>query len=266
MKMDRRLTNGLAWAGALLVIGIPAADYLTGTFAGTPSVAVVDAAPLAPAETAAVVPKPAPAVQVAEAAKPAPKPAPAPVAKPPAAAGASDPVSGFLQSGKELPSYITGGDAQTAVVPAKPPAQPQVTAPVAPKPAEVATTPAPVEQVAVLPAKAAPTPMPLSMRPQPVSVPLACDQPLIIDQAAPRPGAPQPSDFFTSEDLEDWESGPLTEFLAKRGQQSSATYKVQQNVPPPPQENGFWLDEGPQGDRPIRRFQPIDDEVYYLPF
>lgn len=269
MKMDRRLSNGLAWAGALLVIGIPAADYLTGTFAGAPSLAVVDAAPVAAADTAAVVPKPAPAVQVAEAPKPAPKPVPAPVAKPQAATGAADPVSGFLQSGKELPSYITGGDAQTAAVPAKPPAQPQVIAPVAPKPTEVATTPPPAEQVAVLPATAAPTPMPLSMRPQPVSVPLASDQPLIIDQAATRPGipAPQPNDFLTSEDLEDWESGPLSEFLAKRGQQSSATYRVQQNVPPPPpQAEGFWLDEGPQGDRPIRRYQPIDDEIYYLPF
>ena len=47
MKMDRRLTNGLAWAGALLVIGVPAADYLSGAFAGqsNPNVAVVDVEP-----------------------------------------------------------------------------------------------------------------------------------------------------------------------------------------------------------------------------
>lgn len=263
MKMDRRLTNGLAWAGALLVIGIPAADYITGTFASssTPSVAVVDASPVA-AEATAVVPPAAPKPVVAD----APKTAPTPAAKPQAVASAADPVSAFQQSGKPLPSYITGGDGPSAVVPAKP-----VTQPAAPKPTQaVATpapatpTPAPVEQVAALPIKAAPTPMPLSMRPQPVTVPLAANQPLIIDQPTTAPAVPvqqQPNDFVTAEDLEDWESGPLNEFLARRGQQSSATYRVQQNAPAPAYDsNGFWLDEGPRNQR------YSDDDVYYTPF
>lgn len=264
MKTDRRLTNGLAWAGALLVIGIPVADYLTGTFAGsdTPSVAVVDAAPVA-AEVAAVVPPTVTKPAVAD----APKTAPTPAAKPQAVASASDPVSGFLQSGKPLPSYITGADAPATAAPAKP-----VTTPAAQQPAQAVTTtpantiPAPTEQVAALPAKAAPMPMPLSMRPQPVSVPLASNQPLIIDQPTAAPIMPtqqQPADFVSAEDLEDWESGPLNEFLARRGQQSSATYRVQQNVPAY-DSNGFWLDEGPQNDRPIRRYS--DDDVYYTPF
>lgn len=279
MKMDRRLSNGLAWAGALLVIGIPAADYLTGTFADTraPSVAVVDAEPVEAevAEAAAVVTPTAskPAVQVAEVAKPAPKPQ--------AATNTSDPVDGYLQSGRELPSYITGGD--TASVKPAQPAAAQSPAVQAPKPAEtvattpapaattpnsVGTTPAPTQQVAALPAKVAPIPMPLSMRPQPVTVPLAADQPLIIDGPAGgpvvRPPPQQSADFVTSEDLEDWESGPLSEFLARRNQQSSATYRVQQN-PSSYDPDGFWLDQGPRGDRPIGRYPP-DDDVYYLPF
>lgn len=267
MKMDRRLTNGLAWAGALLVIGIPVADFLTGTFAGSdaPTVAVVDAAPVA-AEATTVVPPAATKPVVAE----APKSAPTPAAKPQAVvASASDPVSSFQQSGKPLPSYITGGDSQSTAAPAKPPTT-TTTAPPAPKPTQVVTTPAPttpalapVEQVAALPAKAAPTPMPLSMRPQPVTVPLASNQPLIIDQPTTAPAAPvqqQPSDFVTAEDLEDWEAGPLNEFLARRGQQSSATYRVQQNAPAPAYDsNGFWLDEGPRNQR-------YDDDVYYTPF
>jgi hypothetical protein len=255
MKMDRRLSNGLAWAGALLVIGIPAADYLTGAFAntGAPSVAVVDADPVAPAS---VVPPVAvkPAGQGAE--------APKPVARPQAVANASDPVAGFLQSGKQLPDYITGGGT--------PAAKPQVAAP-KPIPATTApaTTPPPVEQVAALPAKVAPTPMPLSMRPRPVSVPLVNSQPLIINDAATGAAVPmppqQPAEFVTSEDLEAWESGPLNEFLARRGQQSSATYQVQQNAPVY-DTDGFWLDEGPGRNRPVGRKPRGDDEVYYLPF
>lgn len=256
MKMDRRLTNGLAWAGALLIIGIPAADYITGAFAGagTPSVAVVDADPVAPP----VVPPAASKPVVADAPTAAPTSAP----KPQAVASASDPVSTFQQSGKPLPSYITGGDSPSAVAPAKPAVQQPAQAVTTPAP--VTATPAPVEQVAALPAKAAPTPMPLSMRPQPVTVPLASNQPpLIIDQpsAAPVVPAQQQNEFVTAEDLEEWESGPLNEFLAQRGQQSSATYRVQQNNPAPAYDsNGFWLDEGPRSQR------YSDDEVYYTPF
>lgn len=272
MKMDRRLSNGLAWAGALLVIGIPAADYLTGTFAnnGAPSLALVDADPVAPPETAAVVP-PAAAKPVEQAAE---APEPVPAAGSQAVAATSDPVQGFLQSGKELPSYITGGGVPTAAAPAQPPAKP-ATVPVAPKPAQAVATPAPApavapqptEQVAALPPKVAPTPMPLSMRPRQASVPPVNNQPLIIDEVAARPVAPpqQSSDFVTAEDLKDWESGPLNEFLARRNQQSSATYRVQQNVPAY-SPGGFWLDEGPQGDRPIGRYPRTDDDVYYLPF
>ena len=252
MKMDRRLTNGLAWAGALLVIGIPAADYLTGAFAGTPSVAVIDAAPVA-VETAAVVPPAAPKPETAEAPKPAEKPQAV-------ATNTSDPVSAFEQSGKPLPSYITGGDSPAAAAPAKPVTErpTQQPAPAVATPAPAVATPAPVEQVAALPAKTAPMPMPLSMRPKPVTVPLASNQPLIIDQPAAAPMPPPPADIVTSEDLDDWESGPLNEFLARRNQQSSATYRVQQNAPAY-DSNGFWLDEGPRDRR-------YNDDVYYTPF
>lgn len=284
MKLDRRLTNGLAWAGALIVIGIPAADYLTGTFSngGTPSVAVVDAKPETPAASQN---KPAASVTPAE--------------KPAAIANAGDPVGGFVQSGKPLPSYITGGDAPAAATKPAATAMPQ---PVSPKPAttqpsrpaETATPPAtatrpaistaaPAEQVAALPPKTAPIPMPLSMRPRPVSVPLASGQPpLIIDQPTNNPNLPpaslpqaqpMPNDVVTSQDLDTWESGPLSEFLARRGQGGSrVTYDVQRPRPQPqPQQpaygydsNGFWLDQAPRGDQPVGRYG--DDDVIYLPY
>lgn len=281
MKMDRRLTNGLAWAGALLVIGIPAADYISGAFAGGagPSIAVVDATPTAPATaTPPAAAKPAPAV---EKAAEAPKPAPVPETTPQAVAGSSDPVDGFLQSGRELPSYITGGGAPAATKPTQPTTRPQIAtpAPTAPTPTQTATTPPaaqppmtqPNQQVAALPPKVAPIPMPLSMRPQPVTVPLASNQqPLIIDRPTVPPAAlptqqQQQGDFVSSEDLQDWESGPLSEFLARRNQQSSATYQVQQNQPAY-DGNGFWLDEGPRNNRPSQRYPQRDDDVYYVPF
>ncbi len=281
MKLDRRFTNGLAWAGALLVIGIPAADFVTGTFAGTPSVAVVDAEAEAPTTDAT---KPVTAATTSPS---------TPASTKPQAVANVDPVGGLLQSGKPLPSYITGGDAPAtpakpvATTPAKPANAPAVQQPSQPAqastPAVTPTRPTittPDQQVAALPAKVAPTPMPLSMRPRPVSVPLASTEPpLIIDQPTvantlPPASLPQaqqmPNDFVTSQDLDTWESGPLSDFLANRNRRSSANYTVQQNVPPPPPEpvygydsSGFWLDQAPQGDRPIGRYE---DDVIYLPY
>lgn len=305
MKMDRRLSNGLAWAGALLVIGIPAADFLTGALSdpGAPSVAVVDATPDAVAsapeqieakpQTAVVAPIPA--------TRPAPAEAPAPVAETkPAepvkvskpvevASAAGNPVDAFVQSGKPLPSYINDtGSTPQAVAPAKPVtlaptanSQPVASTPAATTaPAAPATAPA-VEQVAALPpAQVAPVPMPLSMRPKPVSVPLVsapANPPLIIDQpngVTPSPVTPvqqQQQPFVTADDLQDWESGPLSDFLAQRNGQSSASYQVYQNQPAYPsqpayQDDGVWFDEAPQADRPIRRFPSNDEQVYFSPF
>ncbi|HUH77702.1 MAG TPA: hypothetical protein VLZ53_10075, partial [Devosia sp.] len=124
----------------------------------------------------------------------------------------------------------------------------------APAPAAVAT-PArtlivtdPV-QVAALPPKVAPIPMPLSMRPRP----MIATQPLIIDTPTGAPiinpvavapplepvyvppsvgRAPAP---VTAADLQDWESGPLSEFLARRQQQGVAA--------PAYDSEGFYLDE-----------------------
>ena len=47
MPIDRRITNGLAWAGALVVVAIPAADAALRQFgpAPVPRVAVVEAGP-----------------------------------------------------------------------------------------------------------------------------------------------------------------------------------------------------------------------------
>lgn len=269
MKLDRRLTNGLAWAGALLVVGVPAADYLAGRFGAddVPRAAVVetqDAIPAAPIPASE--PSAAPVETAAVPVAAAPRPAPVKTAAAETPARSPDAVQSFLDSGRALPSYITGGGAQPqAVVKTQPPATP------APSPTAVVTPPAPAvappvvpsETVAALPAKIAPVPMPLSMRPRPV-VSVAPQAPLIVNEPAPVI-VNDPGPLVTADDLEGWETGPLSDFLAQRQQRgSSAVYRVQPNQNSY-ESDGFWLDELPSDNRP-QRFPPAYDDGYYAPF
>jgi len=72
------------------------------------------------------------------------------------------------------------------------------------------------------------------------------------------PGSgPRPPADITAQELEDWESGPLAEFLAERqGSRAEVTYD----------NDGFFLDEGPnrQRRRPGRVIGPVDD--FFFPF
>src|SRR5690606_26075474 len=86
MQIDRRITNGLAWAGALLVVGIPAADFVTRQFQPAASMQVA----IAEEQKGQEAPKPTPLSQ-RPAEKVAAKPAvetPAPKVAAPAAAKA----------------------------------------------------------------------------------------------------------------------------------------------------------------------------------
>lgn len=242
MNIDRRITNGLAWAGVILVVGVPTADLLSAQFLGQPS------AQTAP-QVAVVAPMPAPLSQrpAAPVAMPAPEVAAVVPAKPVVAAPVkpvvtpsaqtADAVDTFLQSGRSLPSYITDDDAPTAPnqVATSTPARPVITtAPAAPPaivdPIEVASIPEP---------KVAPTPMPLSMRPKPVAVAVVSD-PVVVPPGL-TPAHPsvvvRPPATITAADLQDWETGPLAEFLAQR--------QGGDEVDP----DGFFLDEGPNRPR-----------------
>ncbi|MHA6690064.1 hypothetical protein [Devosia sp. A449] len=243
MKIDRRITNGLAWAGVLLVVGVPAADLLSAQFMGGPDRS-------APPQIAVIEPEapvPAPLEQRPDAEEAA---SVAPVVIQPAAQ-TGDAVDSFVQSGRPLPSYITGADAPVATAPVQPSAP-------APKPA-VATPAAPPVvntdpvEVAALPPKIAPVPMPLSMRPRPVAPPLANAQPAVVIP----PSVTAPS-AITAADLEDWESGPLSEFLARRQQQGSAPV-VQPDYDP----NGFFLDQAPNQPRNRVIAREVDPPFFF---
>ena len=249
MKLDRRITNGLAWAGVILVVGVPTADLLSAQFSGdaTPAraqVAVVE--PVAPMPAplsqrpAAPVAKPVTEVAVATPAKPV-APAVTPPASAPQTAGV---VNNFLQSGKALPSYITG--ASSTSVPAQVAATPPVRTPIVTTPAPVAPGVDPIQVAAIPPQKVAPMPMPLSMRPAPIRVPVATAMPSVPGDIVIPPGLVpvQPLDTVTAADLDDWETGPLSEYLAKKqGRGSSA------NVTSDYDPDGFFLDEGPSPSR-----------------
>lgn len=263
MKFDRRITNGLAWAGVLLVVGIPAADLLSAQFSGD------KAAPEQIAVVSPAAPTPAPAGQRPDAAKPVETAAA--TTKPATGQGGSA-VDSFLSSGKPLPSYITGGSA-AAPAPTQTAAAPKP----APTPAPVVTTPAPAQtaatqpvrtpivtdpvQTAALPAKVAPVPMPLSMRPAPIRVPVATTTPpadIVLPPGLGNTNAPRPNGMVDSADLEDWESGPLSEFLAQREGRGSSSATVTSDYDP----NGFFLDEGPNAGRD----RVIGREVAPFPF
>lgn len=258
MQIDRRITNGLAWAGAFLVVGIPAADFAARQFfpGDAPQMAVVQAE----AEPVAVPEKP-----VETSAKPAETVAPAPVqtaaVTPAQSAQSKDVVDNFVQSGRPMPSYITGAEPAAAkpatrpVIAADPKREPVPAAQTQPAPAP---KPDPVVVAALPPAKVAPIPMPASMRPPTPVAPLIIEapvqRPLIIENSAP---------IVTAQDLEDWESGPLSDFLARRQAQTSASSSADYVTDYDP--NGFFLDQGPSSSAQYRRFPRAyeDDSVYY---
>lgn len=251
MKIDRRITNGLAWAGVAVVIGVPVADLISGHFMGDKAVS-------------------APQIAVIEPATPVPAATTAASAKPVAGDASGNAVDSFVQSGRKLPSYITGGDA--APQQAAKPAPTTTTPPVANAPAPAVTnptTPAPVDVAALPPAKVAPVPRPLSMRPKtPVAVVAPSQPPLITQPPGPNLGVTQPPVVVqppvtvTATDLEDWESGPLSDFLARRQQQ-------QQGQPQPSAPNGgngFFLDQVPNNVQPNGSYVgPVTDD-FYFPF
>ena len=271
MQIDRRITNGLAWAGLFIVVAVPVADAVSGQLMGDQgqiAVASIDA----PAALVAPIPAPLsqrphaptarPAIETAAVA-PA-KPVVPVVVKPVAAANPI--VDSFLSSGKPLPSYITGGHEppqQAAATPAAAPAAPKPvvaapvqTAAVPGQPTAPAAAPAavdPIEVATLTPAKIAPTPMPLSMRPKSIARPVA-SQPNEDIVLPPEMVAGNDARPVVVDDLQDWESGPLSEFLAQR-QRSSAV--VHQN--------------DAYSDRPVLRprrdvyLGPADDE-FFFPF
>ncbi|MCS6759570.1 MAG: hypothetical protein MO852_11890, partial [Candidatus Devosia euplotis] len=142
MKIDRCITNGLAWAGVVLVIGVPVADAVSAQLMGDrlPAAQIATIAPteITPPPTGVVRIVLAPATRPAAAATATAEAKPAAPAVVATAAKIGDVVDGYLKSGKALPSYITdAGSAPQTPVGSRPDSAAAVTVPVVVNPIEV---------------------------------------------------------------------------------------------------------------------------------
>jgi hypothetical protein len=310
MKLNSKLTGGLAWAGLVVVLAVPSADMLLGKggdaakepATGTEAIRTAVVTPVAsdkPAVAAPVVtPVKVPAIQTA--------------------AKGADPVDTFVQSGKKMPSYISDAPANAAAE--QPQAKPQLGAPGVPSSTKppVLTTATPTVEVATRemhPELVAPIPYPASKRPRtpltttvatvtpststvPVLKPVeptttvvtpttpvvgprapavaSTEQPLILDEntverrdeAVARVldedvQVTRVQPRVDEDQLEEWDSGSLAEYLERKGLMSNQAQASNADVDP----DGFYLDEGPNNDRSdarvVRRVKPRNDFFFF---
>lgn len=258
MKINPKVTGALAWTGLVLVLAVPAADML----GGKPEASTNLTSDMDQVRTSSVTPV----------AKPAAKPV---VPAIETAAVGDDPVTEFVKSGKTLPSYISGNDSpavETATVPVAPVKKPG-TITINPdgtidRPSTAPAVTAPTG-VASVPKVVAPVPLPASARPKPQTVttlPAPTEPPLIIDESQVASTGPLPpqdivpaDDFVTDDELEEWDTGSLADYLANRGLMSDASQAQ------PTQEydaDGFFLDEGPNNGRRSRVIVLDDDRMF----
>lgn len=260
MKFDSRLKGGLAWTGLFVILAVPAANVLLGS--------PTDSAMTITSDTAAVTS--APKLQL-----PATKPAAATPDAMETASVSSDPVESFVQAGKPLPDYISDAPATPAAVKA-----PALNA-TSPKPAAPVSLPGTTEVASLPPSEVTPpVPLPRSARPASRSVAalppqssVPAEQPLIIDETPRQQASRSPSvepfplsdeddTVIYSDQLEEWDSGSLADYLERRGLIStngSGSAANDSDYDP----DGFFLDEGPNGnDR--RRLRDESDFDFLL--
>lgn len=255
MRLNSKVTGGLAWAGLALVLAVPSADMLT-----KPSVkSATITSDMDAIQTASVTPVVKPVV---------------PAAKKPVG---TDVVEDYVSSGKKLPSYISDAPEAAAAAPAS-------TKPLVVPKASVATAAVKPDGTFAEDYKAdlaavAPKPYPASMRPQPpttstAALPAKEQAPLIVGEealaqreAAIRPVEPfvptQSQQIITEDELEEWDSGSLADYLERKGLISDSNQAAER---PETQfdEDGFFLSDGPNNSRAKRR--RINNDVDFFLF
>ncbi len=256
MKLDGKVKGGLAWAGLVVILAVPAANMVVGNPNSSSAQSAV---------TAADATKPAPKLPVA-------KPAPTDPIETASAATGGDAVDKLLAKGKKLPSYISDGDTGVTPKPNAPatskpnaPATSKPETPVASKPTAPVTlkpisptTPikTPTEVATVAPPETAPVPLPRSARPKATdvaSLPPA-DKPLIVDEKKLKPQGDVAVEPFplsddqvvTGDQLDEWDLGSLADYLERKGLLSKTS--AEDSYDP----NGFFLDEGPNKKKPVQ--------------
>ncbi|HEY4202661.1 MAG TPA: hypothetical protein VGM83_19090 [Devosiaceae bacterium] len=254
MAMDKRITGGLAWAGLLLIVGVPSVDALTSVLAAQPAAPVVPTVaapaakpattPIAPVAVVAPIAAPTPVAPPVAVAKPvvasvaevAPVPPPA---KPVAVAAKDTAVDNYLASGKSLPSYISGVTqaAPAEKAEASQPVVVETSTPAKPSNWVQPEKPTQIASIAPQPQEIAPIPMPASMRPHPKAV----------QRVDPQTVASTNNDdeIVDARDLQDWKGGSLADFLARRQHREATDQSSPDGQYTEYDANGFFLNGGP---------------------
>lgn len=276
MKLNSKVTWGLAWAGLAVVVAVPSADYVTGALGLkghsaaviTSTTDPVTAGTPAPQQTAAV---------TTTVTKTGVKIIP-PAATTPGAP-VLDPVDKYVNRGKPLPDYISdGGSGQTATT------APATGAPGAPA---LGTSSEQPTQVANVDASATVVPpVPFPRRPPDVVHPSlpkparSVDPTVIVDEgslpldggAAPGYGDGMPDQLAVTPDgpvppagiQDDWQNARdrrLTHYLEQNGLldgasadgRSSASVTIIEHPRSDYDPNGFYLSDGPNNPKAERR-------------
>lgn len=243
MRLNSKVTWGLAWIGLALVLAVPSADYLTGQFGKEGRNAAVLTSDVQPVKTAAVDPAAPLKTNKVTTVKTDKGIKIVPAGAPTTAATSNDPVDKFLKSGKKLPSYISDGDAPATVDT---------------KIASVGTDPVAAAPRMPLPASARPKPF---GPPAPAAIGAPADPLVIVDESTltgslAQPAGPVPPAAVV-DDANNWDNESLRQYLERRGileggdepSRSTATVTERDSNFDP---DGFYLNEGPNGDRTIR--------------
>lgn len=253
MKINPKVTGALAWTGLVLVLAVPAADML----GGKPEAKANLTSDMDQVQAATVQPT----------AKPAAKPAARPVvpAVEDVAAG-GDVVTDFVRSGKKMPSYISGSDAPVVdpasapKAPVKKPGTITVNADgTIEKPVTVPTATDDETVASIKPNLIAPIPLPASARPTSLPsttiLPAPSEQPLIIDETTLASTGPVPpadiapeDQLVTGDQLDEWDSGSLADYLERKGLMSDASAPQATEY----DSDGFYLSDGPNRPRRSR--------------
>jgi len=263
MRLNSKLTWGLAWTGLAVVLAVPSADFLTGQFGGKASAALVTSTtdPVKTGSTAPMVQKTA-AVTT--------KITKTGVTIVPAGSNAPvlDAVDKLVKSGKPVPDYISDGD--TATTPVKP----------------VTSSEEPTQVATIEPAAPAVAPIPFPQRPPDIVRPalpkptqpavivdeatLAPDEDSLPDQLIVDPNRPVPPAGIQN----DWQKvrdRNLARYLEENGLiddgsadgRSSASVTIVERPSADYDPNGFYLSDGPNNSRAARRAriqQMLDDD------
>jgi hypothetical protein len=253
MKLNSKLTWGLAWTGLAVVFAVPSADFLTGQFGGKAGTALITSTtdPVATGST------PAPVVHKTAAVTTKVTKTGVTIVPAGSTAPVLDPVDKLIKSGKPLPDYISDGDSTATTAPVKSPA-------ISEEPTQVAT---------IDPAAPLVAPMPFPRRPPDVARPALpkVTQPtqptVIVDEAALAPDEDQIPDQLDVNDgpvppagiANDWQrvkDRKLARYLEQNGlidDGSSASITVLERPSSDYDPNGFYLSDGPNNSRAARR-------------